>query len=552
MKYYKYIILVISIFFSLFLFSDNVLAADSCLCKSSKSSPTICWNVNMYSMMIESGYCANKKNKVYDTATKKTNYTSLSSDYTCSYKKGSACSGLGISNICGTTTCAAGKVCLGGKRCYKKIGNYPLEKDCKEKGGGLNYIIHDSKTGDCYLSAEALKKYEGQSDDWIKIYNEIKPPKINIKIPGLDFSSLKSTLDDEGYIHLPYLGQYLVAVYKFAMAAASVLAVIMVLMIGSKIITSGGGEGKVEGMKKLGKVFLGLSIAWGSYAILYNINPDLVEFKALKIKYIQREEILGERDLHTTLENTMDVGVPVAGKYTPTFFTNCPISLSAPLEFTSKHNKEARNIDFYKKIKPLITGKTNEEKIKQSAEAALSCKVHLGSCGQTVGTIYALSGIKTNVSCLTASSYNDSCVTPRFARVKYTLKRDVQKSLWPNRCNRKCFRDGKLVAVSDTDCYDTNSKATALAVKKIVDSGALDKGWPDKWANELKPGDSFWVYNGNTSCGGSHAALFLGWAKEGHAQVIQGQASGKVWYGTICIKTNCGEKIQPLIKTFRP
>ena len=32
-------------------------------------------------------------------------------------------------------------------------------------------------------------------------------------------------------------------------------------------------------------------IAWGSYAILYNINPDLTSFKSLKVKYIDPQTV---------------------------------------------------------------------------------------------------------------------------------------------------------------------------------------------------------------------------------------------------------------------
>jgi len=43
----------------------------------------------------------------------------------------------------------------------------------------------------------------------------------------------------------------------------------------------------MSGYKRIGQIAIGLVILWGSYAIMYNINPELVNFKALKVKYIE-------------------------------------------------------------------------------------------------------------------------------------------------------------------------------------------------------------------------------------------------------------------------
>ena len=59
-------------------------------------------------------------------------------------------------------------------------------------------------------------------------------------------------------------------------------------MQGARVIISAGGEEKNAAYKRILQAVVGLFICWGSYAILYNINPDLVQFKALKVKYIER------------------------------------------------------------------------------------------------------------------------------------------------------------------------------------------------------------------------------------------------------------------------
>ncbi len=115
--------------------------------------------------------------------------------------------------------------------------------------------------------------------------------RLQINIPGLNFTKLTGEVDPEGYLYIPWIGQYIAAVYKYAMVAASILAVVMIIIEGAKIIISAGGEMKTSGYKRIGQVVVGLIILWGSYAIMYNINPDLVTFQALKVQFVKPVDI---------------------------------------------------------------------------------------------------------------------------------------------------------------------------------------------------------------------------------------------------------------------
>lgn len=116
-------------------------------------------------------------------------------------------------------------------------------------------------------------------------------PTINIRIPGLTFADIQNsmTTDEDGnkYINIPWIGQYITSVYSFSVAIVSIVAVFIIMIQGLLVMTSGGGERKMAAYKKIGQVAIGLAIMWGSYAILYNINPELVKFKALKVRYIK-------------------------------------------------------------------------------------------------------------------------------------------------------------------------------------------------------------------------------------------------------------------------
>lgn len=125
---------------------------------------------------------------------------------------------------------------------------------------------------------------------------ELKKPFLQIRIPGLVFTDVKNTLDADGYIHIPFLGQYLAALYKFAVGISSVVAVIVIILNGFRIVVSAGGDEKGKGIKKVTQALTGLIVLWGSYALFYTINPNLIQFKALSVKYVEIPPLPEESD----------------------------------------------------------------------------------------------------------------------------------------------------------------------------------------------------------------------------------------------------------------
>jgi hypothetical protein len=114
---------------------------------------------------------------------------------------------------------------------------------------------------------------------------EIKKPVLNILIPDLKFSDVQPTTDEDGNVVIPWVGEYVAAIYSLAVSVASIVAVILLIREGVLIILSGGGEEKIQGYRNIGRIAAGLVLAWSSYVILYNINSSLVSFQPLKIRY---------------------------------------------------------------------------------------------------------------------------------------------------------------------------------------------------------------------------------------------------------------------------
>lgn len=123
----------------------------------------------------------------------------------------------------------------------------------------------------------------------IPFVNEIniilEKPTPKISLPGLNFSEIKTVEEDGGkYLYIPFLGEYIAAAYKYGVAIASIIAVVMIINAGFGWAISGGEPEKINHAKtRIGQAMMGLFLAVASYAILYIINPELVKFRSLRI-----------------------------------------------------------------------------------------------------------------------------------------------------------------------------------------------------------------------------------------------------------------------------
>lgn len=152
-----------------------------------------------------------------------------------------------------------------------------------------NYVLKDFKSlPACW--AQASDNPQVQKFSSVLKELQARPSFIpEITLPGLNLSKiLVSQTDESGatYVSIPWIAQYLTWAYRFLMGVGSILAVVMIIIEGAKIVVSGGGEQKITAYKRIGQIVIGLMILWGSYAIMYNLNPDLVNFKALRVQAV--------------------------------------------------------------------------------------------------------------------------------------------------------------------------------------------------------------------------------------------------------------------------
>ena len=117
-------------------------------------------------------------------------------------------------------------------------------------------------------------------------------PTLSINIPTISMPDFTKVIQKDGYVYIPFISVYLVGAYKLGVGIAAILAIIMIMAGGFIWIASAGDAGRVGQAKKMiSGAVVGLVLTVGSYVALQTINPNLVNFTALKIKVVARQTI---------------------------------------------------------------------------------------------------------------------------------------------------------------------------------------------------------------------------------------------------------------------
>ncbi len=127
---------------------------------------------------------------------------------------------------------------------------------------------------------------------------------LGVTIPNLQFSPPPTQVDTEGNIYIPWLAEYIKALYNFLVVALSIVAVVMIIVAGTQIIASAGGPAKAAGYKRITQAVIGLLLAWGSYFIMYTINPNLTSFQPLKIAFVEKKDITGVEEVGPSISKS--------------------------------------------------------------------------------------------------------------------------------------------------------------------------------------------------------------------------------------------------------
>jgi len=99
-------------------------------------------------------------------------------------------------------------------------------------------------------------------------------PQVDIGIPS-------------GEITPTSIGEYIRAIYKYAIGIVGILAAVVLMFGGILWLTAGGNTERIGSAKSwIGAALTGLVLALCSYMILAMINPDLVNFESINPKKV--------------------------------------------------------------------------------------------------------------------------------------------------------------------------------------------------------------------------------------------------------------------------
>jgi hypothetical protein len=139
-------------------------------------------------------------------------------------------------------------------------------------------------------------------------------PQLQITIPTLNLSAVTCTSNNDGTYHcdIPWVAEYIKAIYNYGLDIAGILAAIMLMAGGVLWLISAGDASKVTQAKELitGSI-IGLLILVSSYIILTQINPSLMQFYPIGIGTIKKLEFqLAETRNNSTANQYKNAACP--------------------------------------------------------------------------------------------------------------------------------------------------------------------------------------------------------------------------------------------------
>jgi hypothetical protein len=149
----------------------------------------------------------------------------------------------------------------------------------------------------CYLNGESVGTCTDRDGSRTCVVGAPTPsrnfriPDLTVRIPGLNFSNIRVTwVDHRPYVDIPWIADYIVSVYRYAVFLGSILSIFLLMIGGIQWLISKGDSAQINAARKrITNAVIGLILIVSSYIILTSINPDLTQLNPLHIPVVENE-----------------------------------------------------------------------------------------------------------------------------------------------------------------------------------------------------------------------------------------------------------------------
>lgn len=167
---------------------------------------------------------------------------------------------------------------------------------CPAAGYAGNQSPYDAKNCSGTAAANQVccctKKPESGENPLPPGPKEVIPPVLSVAIPGLGNFSKVDCSEESGTCQIPWLAEYIGALYKYSLVIIGLLAVIVMMIGGVRWLTAGGArEAITDAMNWIRSGLLGITLMVCSYLLLFIINPNLTLLQPINISYLERRDL---------------------------------------------------------------------------------------------------------------------------------------------------------------------------------------------------------------------------------------------------------------------
>ena len=163
----------------------------------------------------------------------------------------------------------------------------PQSSQCAQIGTGGGICLNQPTTALAFKISnlpQAAPTVSSTEPAQKPVQGGVIPIDLNVKIPGLQLSN---PYEENGFIVIPYLAQYIIAVQKLLIGIGLIAAAVMIVYGGFLYIVSGSGASVREGKKLIIDALVGLVILLSATVILANINPQTTKLQTIEIPFIK-------------------------------------------------------------------------------------------------------------------------------------------------------------------------------------------------------------------------------------------------------------------------